>query len=83
MIMPPGIGGLETYEQDPDDTAGPEGYPGERFSASDEMQQAIKQGASSFLRKPYTVQELASMIKEALTPEERMTKVTWRQGRAF
>lgn len=38
------------------------------FSASQEVQQAIKPGASSFLRKPYTVKELASSIKEALAP---------------
>lgn len=68
MIMPPGIGGRETYEQiltiRPDQKA----ILVSGFSASDEVQQAIKLGASSFLRKPYTVQELAAAIKEALPP---------------
>lgn len=70
MIMPPGMGGRETYEQilavRPDQKA----ILVSGFSASEEVQQAIKLGAASFLRKPYTVQELASAIREALTPGE-------------
>lgn len=66
MIMPPGMGGRETYEQIRAIRPNQKAILVSGFSASEEVQQAITLGAASFLRKPYTVQELASAIREAL-----------------
>ncbi|MCB2184150.1 MAG: response regulator [Desulfobulbaceae bacterium] len=67
MIMPPGMGGRETYEKILARHPGQKAVLVSGFSASEEVKQAISLGASSFIKKPYTVEELASVVYKALT----------------
>lgn len=67
MIMPPGIGGRETYEQILAIRPGQKAILLSGFSANYEVQRAIELGAANFLRKPYMVRELAAALKNALT----------------
>lgn len=67
MIMPPGMGGRETYEEILAMHPGQKALLASGFSASDEVHRAIELGASGFLRKPYTIHQLAAAINEAIS----------------
>ncbi|MFH1215733.1 MAG: ATP-binding protein [Pseudomonadota bacterium] len=67
MIMAPGIGGRETYEKILAIRPGQKALLASGFSASAEVRRAIELGASGFLRKPYTVHQLAAAISNALS----------------
>jgi CheY-like chemotaxis protein len=66
MQMEPGMNGRETYEK----ILGL--YPGQRaiiasgYSESDEVTVALSMGAGGFIRKPYTLEELARTVRKAL-----------------
>lgn len=67
MIMPPGMGGRETYEEILTLHPGQKALLTSGFSPGDEVHRAIERGASGFLRKPYTVHQLAAAISDALS----------------
>lgn len=67
MIMPPGMGGRQTYEKILAIHPGQKALLASGFSASDEVRRAIGLGASGFLRKPYTINQLAAAINNALS----------------
>jgi two-component system, cell cycle sensor histidine kinase and response regulator CckA len=66
MIMDPGIDGLETY------TRLLEVYPGIKaviasgFSQSERIQAAQELGAGAYLKKPYTLEKLATVVRQEL-----------------
>ena len=66
MIMEPGIDGLETYRQileiHPDQKA----IITSGYAETDRVKEAKRLGAGSYLRKPYTVEELGRVIKAEL-----------------
>lgn len=67
MIMPPGMGGRQTYEEIITIRPGQKALLASGFSASDEVRRSIELGASGFLRKPYTINQLASAINKVLS----------------
>jgi PAS domain S-box-containing protein len=66
MIMDPGIDGLETY------TRLLEVYPGIKaviasgFSQTERIQAAQELGAGAYLKKPYTLEKLATVVRQEL-----------------
>lgn len=66
MIMDPGIDGLETYK------CIAQLYPGQKaiiasgFSRTERIQKAMDLGVSQFIRKPYTLANIAQAVKTAL-----------------
>jgi signal transduction histidine kinase/CheY-like chemotaxis protein len=66
MIMDPGINGCKTYEQIE------QMYPRQKaiivsgFSENEEVCKAHECGARGFVKKPYTMEHLAQMVKEEL-----------------
>ncbi len=66
MIMAPGIDGLETYRQIK------KIYPDQRaiiasgYSESDQVKQTQALGAGEYIRKPYSIQNIAAAIRRAL-----------------
>ncbi len=67
MIMAPGISGLMTYEQiiefKPDQRA----ILASGYSKSDDVKKTLSLGAGTYLRKPYTIEQLAQAVKLELT----------------
>ncbi len=67
MILKDGMSGYETYkkilEMKPDQKA----VIVSGYSSSEEVQQALKLGASTIIKKPYTVAELGRAIKNSLS----------------
>jgi signal transduction histidine kinase len=67
MIMPPGMGGRQTYEEITKIRPGQKALLASGFSASDEVRRALELGASGLLRKPYTINQLAEAINNVLS----------------
>lgn len=69
MIMDPGISGQQTYEEilrfRPEQRA----IIASGFAKNEDVNQVLNKGASSFVRKPYTMMTLGIAIKEALKTE--------------
>jgi len=67
MIVDPGIDGLQTYKKIS------EIYPGQKalivsgFSASEKVKEALLLGVSGYLKKPYTVGQIAAAVKKVLS----------------
>jgi len=66
MIMAPGIDGLETYQRILEIRPGQKAIVASGFSETDRVSQALALGASCYLRKPYTLIDLAKAVREAL-----------------
>ena len=62
MIMEPGIDGLETYRRILKTHPGQRALIASGFSESDRVKQALKLGVGAYLRKPYTIDNLAKML---------------------
>ena len=66
MLMPPGMNGRETYKQIV------KLYPGQKaivvsgFSENEDVQRTLSLGASHFLKKPYSMEELAKVVRDGL-----------------
>ena len=66
MLMDPGMNGYQTYKEIL------RLYPDQKviiasgFSESDDVKATLKPGASGFIKKPYTMEEIGVAIKEAL-----------------
>ena len=67
MLMEPGLNGRQTYEEIV------QIYPEQKaiivsgFSESDDVKAALERGVKGFIKKPYSVTELAQAVKTALT----------------
>jgi len=69
MIMEPGIDGLETYRQIL------ELYPDQKaiiasgFSETDKVKEAQKLGAGTYIKKPYKIEKIGTIIRAELDNE--------------
>jgi two-component system cell cycle sensor histidine kinase/response regulator CckA len=68
MIMEPGIDGLETYKRIIATSPGQKAIIASGFSESQHVKEAQQLGAGAYIRKPYTFEKLAAIVKGALHP---------------
>lgn len=66
MIMDPGINGRQTYEQIISVNPGQKAIIASGYSENEEVEKAQALGAGSFLRKPYTIEQLGVAVKNSL-----------------
>jgi DNA-binding NtrC family response regulator len=66
MIMDPGIDGLETYHRVKKSHPHQKAIITSGYAETDRVRTAQRIGAGGYLRKPYTVQNLAAAIKTEL-----------------
>lgn len=66
MIMRPGIDGLETYRRIKEINPDQKAVIASGFSENDQVAETLKLGAGSFIRKPYSMVSLLSVIKDEL-----------------
>ncbi|BBO78042.1 hypothetical protein DSCW_54590 [Desulfosarcina widdelii] len=66
MIMEPGIDGLETYRQILKTHPKQRAVIASGYSETQRVVQALKLGAACYLKKPYTLLEMAKTVKKAL-----------------
>jgi CheY-like chemotaxis protein len=66
MIMEPGIDGLETYQQILDFHPKQKAIIASGFSETNQVKKALKLGAGTYLKKPYTLEKIALIVKNEL-----------------
>ena len=66
MIMVPGIDGLETYRQIVETIPGQKAVIASGFSESQKVKEAQALGAGAYCRKPFTLENLAVMVRNEL-----------------
>lgn len=69
MIMEPGIDGLETFKQILEISPQQKAILASGYSETDRVKQALALGASTYIKKPYTIDILGVAIQQALYPE--------------
>ena len=66
MIMAPGMDGLQTYKEilniNPDQKA----IVASGYSETDRVKEALRLGAGTYIKKPYTLKKIASAVKSEL-----------------
>ncbi len=67
MIMDPGMNGLETYKQAIQIRPGIKTVIASGYAEDDKVRQAQELGAGQFIKKPYSIDELAMPIWQSLT----------------
>lgn len=67
MLMGSGMNGRQTYEEIIKICPDIKAVIASGFSESDEVKKAIKLGAEGFIQKPYTLDQLGMVVKNALT----------------
>jgi len=72
MIMDPGIDGLETYKRILDLNPGQKAVIASGFSETDQVKEAQRLGAGTYIKKPYTLERLGTAVgAELATTAER------------
>lgn len=66
MLMEPGMNGSQAYEEIIKLYPGQKAIIASGFSESDNVEKALKLGASRFIKKPYSVNHLSHVVKETL-----------------
>ncbi|SMC38683.1 PAS domain-containing protein [Desulfocicer vacuolatum DSM 3385] len=66
MLMEPGINGRQTYEGIIKIHPGQKALVASGFSESEDIEKTLQMGAGGFIKKPYTIKELAGMVKSSL-----------------
>lgn len=66
MIMPPGINGYETYQKMVAISPGQRAIIASGYSESEQVRAAQKLGAGEYIRKPYTLANIAEAVHKAL-----------------
>ena len=66
MVMPPGIDGLETFKQITAINPGQRAIIASGFAETERVQEALKSGIDSFIRKPYSLRNIGYAVKSAL-----------------
>ena len=68
MLMDPGINGCETYEQILRHVPGQKAIITSGYSNADDINRAMDLGISQFVKKPYSLHELAQALKMEINP---------------
>jgi CheY-like chemotaxis protein len=71
MIMSPGIDGLETYERIISMHPNQKAILASGFSETNRVKKAQKLGAGTYIRKPYTIENIGMAVKEELEKEKK------------
>lgn len=71
MVMDPGMNGRETYEQILELHPTQKALICSGFSENEDVEEAQRLGAGSFVKKPYSLEQLGFAIKEELTKGEQ------------
>jgi signal transduction histidine kinase/CheY-like chemotaxis protein len=66
MVMEPGLNGKQTYEQIIKINPGQKALLVSGFAMNDDIRAALDLGVSTFLKKPYTMEELANSLHKTL-----------------
>jgi signal transduction histidine kinase len=66
MIMPPGIDGLETYERIVSNHPNQKAIIVSGFSETDRVKKALRLGAGTYVKKPYTIERIGMAVKTEL-----------------
>ena len=66
MVMPRGMNGRETYEEIIKTCPGQKAIIASGFAKTKEVEEAQRLGAGRYVKKPYTLRNLAAVIKEEL-----------------
>jgi DNA-binding NtrC family response regulator len=66
MIMPPGMDGFETYKQIVSICEGQKAIIASGYSETERVKKTIALGAGAYLKKPYTLNKLALLVKKEL-----------------
>ncbi len=66
MIMEPGMDGLETFQRIRAHTPGQKAILASGFSETDRVRRALDLGAVAYLKKPFTLPNLARVVEQAL-----------------
>ena len=69
MLMPPGMDGLETYEEILKIRPGQKAIIASGFAETDRVKEALDLGVGQFIRKPYNIKDVGIAIKEELEKE--------------
>jgi signal transduction histidine kinase/CheY-like chemotaxis protein len=69
MIMPPGMDGLDTYQEVLKVRPGTRAIIASGFSETQRVRKALELGVCLYLRKPYTVAKIATAVKQALASD--------------
>lgn len=69
MIMPPGINGYETYKKMVAINPGQRAIIASGYSESDQVRAAQKLGAGAYIRKPYTLANIAEAVHNTLNKQ--------------
>lgn len=65
MLMEPGMNGLETYKKICEKYPHQKAVIASGYSKSDKVQEAMRLGASTFIAKPYTLEQLGQSLAKA------------------
>ncbi|MFT5702581.1 MAG: PAS domain S-box-containing protein [Desulforhopalus sp.] len=71
MIMAPGMSGRETYEKILEIHPGQKSVIVSGFSKTDDVQQSQNLGAGQYLKKPFSLGELAQVLRQELENEQK------------
>ncbi|MDQ1238160.1 MAG: Histidine kinase [Thermodesulfobacteriota bacterium] len=74
MVMPRGLNGRETYEEIIKICPGQKAIIASGFAKTEEVEKAQSLGAGRYIKKPYTLQNLAAAVKEELAKNAGRTK---------
>ena len=66
MIMDPGMDGLDTYRRILALHPGQKAFVASGFSETERIREVLRLGASSYLKKPYTVENIGTAVQKAL-----------------
>jgi CheY-like chemotaxis protein len=69
MVMDPGINGCETYERILQHVPGQRAIITTGYSKAEDISRAMRLGISQFVKKPYSIHELAQALKLEINPE--------------
>ncbi len=70
MVMEPGIDGLQTYTEIRKIHPGQKALLVSGFSESQKVEKAFSLGVGAFLKKPYTIEQLAAAVQKILSKEQ-------------
>jgi YesN/AraC family two-component response regulator len=71
MIMDPGIDGLDTFKQILKINPGQRAVIASGFSETERVKEAKQLGVGRYLRKPYTLENIAVVVREELDKQPK------------